>query len=71
MRTKEEIQKEINDWMYEINGLVRTAKQMGNKNPYDNFLIKDRLEIVEKLKKEMEELKWILKKWNKNLLITN
>ena len=57
MRTKEEIQKEINDWMYEINGLVRTAKQMGNKNPYDNFLIKDRLEIVEKLKKEMEELK--------------
>ena len=52
-RKKEEIQKEINDWLYEINGLIRTAKQLGNKNPYDNFMIKDRIKIVEKLKKEL------------------
>lgn len=55
MNKKEELQKQINNWIYEINGLVRTAKQLGNKNPYDNFMIKDRIKIVEKLKRELEE----------------
>lgn len=57
MNKKEELQKQINNWIYEINGLVRTAKQLGNKNPYDNFMIKDRIKIVEKLKKELETIK--------------
>ena len=57
MNKKEELQKQINNWIYEINGLVRTAKQLGNKNPYDNFMVKDRIKIVEKLKKELEAIK--------------
>lgn len=56
MNKKEELQKQINNWIYEINGLVRTAKELGNKNPYDNFMIKDRIKIVEKLKKELEAI---------------
>ena len=54
MNKKEELQKQINDLIYEINRLVRIAKKLGNKKPYDNFMIKDRIKIVEKLKKELE-----------------
>lgn len=56
MNRKDELKKQINDWLYEINRLVKIAKQCGNKKPYDNFMIKDRIKIVEKLKKELEAL---------------
>ena len=54
--TKCEIIQRINELNYEINSLVNLAKQLGNKKPYDNFMIKDRINLVEKLKKELDKM---------------
>lgn len=53
---KEELQKQVNQWTYEVNGLIRTMKQMGNKNPYNNYMVKDRIEIIKKLQAELKEI---------------
>ena len=31
---KEELQKQINQWIYEINGLIKTMKELGNYLKY-------------------------------------
>lgn len=54
--TKIEIIQRINELNHEICGLVQLAKELGNKKPYENFLIKDRIKLVNKLKKQLDEL---------------
>lgn len=54
--TKIEIIQRINELNHEICGLVQLAKQLGNKKPYENFLIKDRIKLVNNLKKQLDEL---------------
>lgn len=54
--TKIETIQRINELNYEINGLVNLAKQLGNKKPYENFMIKDKINLVIKLKKQLEEM---------------
>ena len=53
---KEELQKQINQWAYEVNGLIKTMKELGNKNPYKHYMVKDRIEIIKKLQAELKEL---------------
>ena len=53
---KEELQKQINQWAYEVNGLIKTMKELGNKDPYNNYMVKDRIEIIKKLQAEVKEL---------------
>ena len=53
---KEELQKQINQWAYEVNGLIKTMKELGNKNPYNHYMVKDRIEIIKKLQAELKEL---------------
>ena len=53
---KEELQKQINQWTYEVNGLVKTMKKLGNKDPYNHYMVKDRIEIIKKLQAELKAL---------------
>lgn len=53
---KEELQKQINQWAYEVNGLIKTMKELGNKDPYSHYMVKDRIEIIKKLQAELKEL---------------
>ena len=55
-KKKEELQKQINQWAYEVNGLIKTMKELGNKNPYNHYMVKDRIEIIKKLQAELKEL---------------
>lgn len=54
--TKCETIQRINELNHEIVELVRLARQLGNKKPYDNFMVKDRIKLVEKLKKELDKM---------------
>ena len=53
---KEELQKQINQWAYEVNGLIKTMRELGNKDPYNHYMVKDRIEIIKKLQAESKEL---------------
>ena len=53
---KEELQNQINQWFYEVNGLVKTMQQLGNKRPFSHYMVKDRFEIIKKLQEELKEL---------------
>ena len=53
---KEELQKQINQWTYEVNGLIKTMKELRNKKPYNHYMVKDRIEIIKKLQTELKEL---------------
>lgn len=55
--TKEELKERIIELNKEIHDLANLCYQLGNKNPQDNFMIKDRLELLKKYKKELEEVK--------------
>ena len=54
--TKEELEERIIELNKEIYDLANLCRQLGNKNPQDNFMIKDRLDLVQKYKKELREL---------------
>ena len=54
---KEELQARIIELKGKIVSLYNLAKQLGNKEPDKNFMIKDRLKLIEKLEKELSELK--------------
>lgn len=53
--TKKELEEKIHNLKHEIVGLYNLAKELGNKNPQDNFMIKDRLELLQKLEKQLKE----------------
>lgn len=53
---KDKIREQIYNYNYEINGLVKLARELGNKKPYDNFLIKQRMEMIEKLYKQLKDM---------------
>lgn len=55
--TKKELEERIYELKYEINRLYNLAKSIGNKNLQDNFMIKERLELLQKFEKQLEELK--------------
>ena len=54
---KEEIEGKIIELKGEIVTLSNLCKQLGNKEPEKNFMIKDRLELIKKLESELEDLK--------------
>lgn len=54
---KEKIQNRIIELKGEIVTLSNLCKQLGNKQPEQNFMIKDRLKLIEKLEKELNGLK--------------
>ena len=54
--TKEELKERIIELNKEIYDLANLCRQLGNKNPQDNFMIKDRVELVQKYKKDLEVL---------------
>ena len=53
---KEQLEERIIELNKEIHDLTNLCYQLGNKNPQDNFMIKDRLELLKKYKKELGEL---------------
>lgn len=53
---KAELQKQINQWTYEVNGLIRTMKQLGNKNPYNHYMVQDRIALIKLLQAELKEI---------------
>ena len=53
---KEELKERIVELNKEICDLSNLCYQLGNKNPQDNFMIKDRLELLKIYKKELEDL---------------
>jgi hypothetical protein len=53
--TKKELEEKIHNLKHEIVGLYNLAKELGNKNPQDNFMIKDRLELLQKFEKQLKE----------------
>ena len=52
---KKELEEKIHNLKHEIVGLYNLAKELGNKNPQDNFMIKDRLELLQKFEKQLKE----------------
>ena len=54
---KENIQNRIIELKGEIVTLSNLCKQLGNKEPEKNFMIKDRLELIKKLESELKDLK--------------
>lgn len=54
--SREELEERVIELNKEIHDLANLCRQLGNKNPQDNFMIKDRLELLKKYKKELEEL---------------
>lgn len=55
--TKKELEEKIYNLKHEIVGLYNLAKELGNKSPQDNFMIKDRLELLQEFEKQLKELK--------------
>lgn len=53
---REELKERIIELNKEIYDLANLCRQLGNKNPQDNFMIKDRVELVQKYKKDLEVL---------------
>lgn len=53
---REELKERIIELNKEIHDLANLCYQLGNENPQDNFMIKDRLVLLEKYKKELQEL---------------
>ena len=51
---KEKLQNRIIELKGEIVTLYNLAKQLGNKKPEENFLIKDRLKLIQKLESEIK-----------------
>lgn len=49
-----ELEEKIYNLKHEIVGLYNLAKELGNKNPQDNFMIKDRLELLQKFEKQLK-----------------
>ena len=54
---KEELQTRIIELKGEIVALSKLCYELGNKYPENNFMIKDRLLLIEKLEKELKGLK--------------
>lgn len=54
--SREELEERIVELNKEIHDLSTLCLQLGNKNPQNNFMIKDRLNLVKKYKKDLEEL---------------
>lgn len=52
---KKELEEKIYSLKYEINELCKLAKSMGNKNPQNNFMIKERFELLQKFEKQLKE----------------
>lgn len=46
--TQEKIKERIINLRYEIISLTQTAIECGNKHPETNFLIRDRMKLLEK-----------------------
>ena len=53
---REELKERIIELNKEIYDQANLCRQLGNKNPQDNFMIKDRVELVQKYKKDLEVL---------------
>ena len=53
----EELKYDFLDKMYVLQGLIKQAKSMGNKNWQNNFLIKDALKQYEESKTKYEQAK--------------
>ena len=53
---KEDLQNRIIELKGEIVTLSNLCKQLGNKEPEKNFMIKDRLQLIKKLENELKEL---------------
>ena len=51
---KKELETKINELKQEISELYKLALSLGNKEPQNNFMIKDRFELLQKLEKELE-----------------
>ena len=51
---KKELETKINELKQEISGLYKLALSLGNKNPQNNFMIRDRFELLQKLEKELK-----------------
>ena len=52
---KKELEEKIYNLKHEIVGLYNLAKELGNKNPQDNFMIKERFELLQKFEKQLKE----------------
>lgn len=52
---KKELEERIHNLKYEIIGLYNLAKELGNKKPEQNFMIKERFELLQKLEKQLKE----------------
>ena len=51
---KEELEYIYLDKAETLHGLVQLARQMGNKNPYENFLVQDAFQRYEEAKTAYE-----------------
>ena len=51
----EELEYDFLESTYELNGLIKTAKQLGNKNWQNNFMIKDALTRYEQAKAKYQK----------------
>ena len=54
--TKEELEERIIELNKEIYELCKMCLMLGNENYKDNFMIKDRMSLLEKYKKDLEVL---------------
>lgn len=52
---KKELEERIHNLKHEIIGLYNLAKELGNKKPEQNFMIKERFELLQKLEKQLKE----------------
>ena len=52
---KKELEEKIYNLKHEIVGLYNLAKELGNKNPQDKFMIKERCELLQKFEKQLKE----------------
>ena len=54
--TKEELEEKIIELNKEVYELCKMCLMLGNKDYKNNFMIKDRMSLIEKYKKDLEVL---------------